>query len=255
MLAALESDSYSAPDWDIPAGIERVEVDRISGWPAHDEFESREEYVISGSLPDLPDEIHQKLKLCKGEDKLATDARIAANDYEEKEFIVLKEHDPFSTDGVNRWQQAIDAWIEGQGDTRYKIPTEYCGNQNEIYVKVERPSHKDNYDGNEIEVKIEADSSDGIEKLELWVDGQLRETVNSRKYETKITFSPGKHEVKAIAYSKSGDKKESEASHIGTGGVPWDFEPTPTPTATPTPTPTPTPTATPDPTPTPSPGP
>ncbi|MCB9813665.1 MAG: transglycosylase domain-containing protein [Pseudomonadales bacterium] len=264
MLMVLDSDEYSAPEWIIPENIEKIAVDKISGWPAHDDFESREDYIISGTLPDVPDPIHQKLKLCKGEDKLASDARIAANDYDEKEFIILREDDPFSTDGVNRWQQGIDAWISAQEDSRYKYPTEYCGDTKEIYVRITEPSDKKNFSETNIKVKVESDSSDGIEKIELWVDGSLRETVNSRSYETNVSMSAGKHELKAFAYSRSGEKKESSTVRIGTGGIAWDqpdptptpvptSSPTPTPTPTPTPKPTPTPTVTPTPTPTPTP--
>ncbi len=246
MLAALELDSYSAPDWVVPSGVERIGVDKISGWPSHDDFESREDYFISEFIPTLPDPIHQRMKLCKGESKLASDARIAANDYEEKEFIVIREDDPFSTDGVNRWQQAIDAWINGQEDGRYKVPTEYCGDTKEIYVKVVDPEDHKNFDDNKAKVKIESDSSDGIEKMELWIDGSLIETINARTYETNFDFKKkGKHEIKAFAYSRNGEKKESGTVHIGTGGVAWDAaDPTPTPAPTPTPTPTPTPSET-----------
>ncbi|MBP7740908.1 penicillin-binding protein [Candidatus Woesebacteria bacterium] len=244
MVAALDSDSYAAPDWIVPSGIEKIAVDKISGWPIHDDFESREDYFISESIPTLPDPIHQKIKLCKGEMKLATDARIAANDYEEKEFIVLKEADPFSTDGVNRWQMGIDAWVNAQEDGRYKVPTELCGDVNEIYVTLSEPEDHKNFTDDKIKVKVNSDSRDGISKLEIYVDGVLRETINNeRKYEGTITLSAGKHEIKAKAYSRSGETKESNAVKIGTGGVAWDqADPTPTPSPTSTPTPTATPT-------------
>lgn len=248
ILKALDLDNYSAPDWRIPSNIEQVSVDRISGYPEHDGFEARSEYVIKGTLPNLPDPIHSKLKLCKGENKLAPDARVASNDYEEKEFYILKEEDPFSTDGVNRWQQSIDAWIASQTDERYKPPTEFCGNVEEIYVEIKEPRGETNYPGEEITIKVESEAPTGIQKLEIYVDGQLRETINDRKHEGKLNIKAGKHVLHAIAYTKDGKEKKTGNVRIGTGGVKWDApDPTPTPSATPTPTPTPTatPTATP----------
>jgi penicillin-binding protein 1C len=247
LLAALETKRYGSPDWVVPPGLEKVEVDVISGYPAHDEYPKRSEYVIKGTLPNTADPIHTKLKLCKGENKLATDAKIASGDYEEKEFIIMKEEDPVSTDGVNRWQDAINAWTQGQEDGRYKPPTEYCGGgQSDIYVEVKNPQNEKKYDSEEIEVEIKADSGEGIEKIELWVDGALRETITTNEYKGKIKLTKGQHELYAKARTKSGKEKESNRVKIGTGGEDWKKpDPTPTPTPTPTATPTPTPTATP----------
>lgn len=232
----LKTEKYNDPAWDMPEGIEKIAVDAVSGYPAHDDFPSREEYVIKGTVPSLPDPIHQKIKLCKGENKLATDARIAANDFDEREFVILKEEDPFSTDGVNRWQQAIDAWINGQEDGKYKIPTEYCGDQREVFVRLSEPENEKNYSDTKIKIKVEAESPDGIEKIEIYVNNSKRETINDRKYDGQIDLSAGKYEIKAVAISKSGLQKESGVHKIGTGGVAWN-QPDPTPTPSPSPSP------------------
>ncbi len=243
MLAAFDTKRYGTPDWTIPSGIEKVEVDTVSGYPAHDDYAKRSEYVIKGTFPNTADPIHTKLKLCRGENKLATDAKIASGDYEEKEFIVMKEDDPVSKDGVNRWQDAINAWSQGQDDGRYKPPTEYCGGgQTDIYVEIKKPENEKKYDGEELEVEIKADSGDGIEKIELWVDGAVRETITTNEYKDKVKLVKGQHELYAKARSKSGKEKESNHVKVGTGGEDWKKpDPTPTPTPTPTATPTPTP--------------
>ena len=247
-LAAIESKKYGTPDWKVPPGVEQVEVDVLSGYPAHDDFPKRSEYVIKGTLPNVADPIHTKLKLCRGENKLATDAKIASGDYEEKEFIVMKEDDPVSKDGVNRWQDAINIWMQGQEDGRFKPPTEYCGGgQSDIYIELKQPGNEKKYDNEDIEVEVKADSGDGIEKLEIWVNGAVKETINSNQYKGKIKLSKGQYEIWARAKSKSGKENESNHVKIGTGGEDWKKpDPTPTPTPTPTPlevlpTPTPTP--------------
>lgn len=212
---------FKTPDWKRPDTIEEVQVDTISGYPVHDDFAARTEYVIKGTLPSLPDPIHTKLKVCKGENKLATDAKIASADYEEKEYFVLRENDPVSQDGKNRWQEAINAWISGQTDDRYKPPTEYCGEQSDVSVRVAKPDDQSNNSGEDIEIHVDADSGDGIEKIEIWVDGGPRETVNSRTYRGTLKLPAGRHEIYARAKSRNGKEAESNHVRIGTGGQDW----------------------------------
>jgi len=156
---------------------------------------------------------------------------------------VMREDDPVSQDGRNRWQEAIDAWINGQEDSRYKPPTEYCGDQSEIYLSLKKPENEKKYESEDIEVEVEADSNDGIDKIELWVDGGLRETINNRTYKGTVHLLAGQHELWAKVKTKSGKEKESNHVKIGTGGQDWETpDPTPTPTPTTTATPSPTPT-------------
>ncbi len=250
IMAALEA-GYQAPAWEQPEGIEQVTVDAISGYPDHDEFPSQTDYVVKGTLPSLPDPIHKKVKVCEDEkNKLATEAQIAEGDYDEKEVIDLRRSDPISEDGKNRWMEGIDAWIESQDDSRYSIPTEYCGDSEDTAVRLERPENEKSYDEEEIKVKIRAGSGDGIKKIELYVDGRKRETIEDSKYDGTIKLKKGRYELYARAYSNSGEEAESKTVKIGTGGLDWEKpEPTPTPepTAEPTPTPSPTKSEKPDP--------
>lgn len=245
MLSALEK-GYGAPEWEVPSGVEQVELDTISGYPAHNEFPARMEYVARGTVPSLPDPIHSKVKLCRGEDKLANEARIAVGDYDEREFIILKEDDPISQDGRNRWQEGIDAWIESQDDSRYRVPTEYCGEESDVSVDLRRPDNERNFDDTNIEVEVLAGSGAGIEKIEIIArraDGfEVKETVNNRQYKDRINLPAGRYEVYAIAHTRDGEKRESRKVKIGTGGVKWDQEeekPEPSPTPAPSPSPTP----------------
>lgn len=241
--------------WEKPESVDEVEVDLISGYPAHDDFPKRLDYVLRGTLPALPDPIHSKLKVCKGENALATDAKIVAGDYDEKEFIVLTEQDPVSKDGRNRWQEAIVAWIGGQEDGRYKVPSGYCGDQQDVYVKLVQPENEKSYDGERIDVEVIADAGDGIDRVEIWVNGSLRESIKSHTHKGSLDLSKGQHEIFAKAVSKGGKEAKTDTVKIGTGGESWkkpDPTPTPAPTPTPTPAPTPTPTVAPTTTPTPT---
>lgn len=247
MLAVFEA-GYHAPPWQVPEDeVELVEVDAISGYPVHDDFAGKMEYVIKKTLPSLPDPVHKNVKACKGENKLATEAMIARGDYDKREVIDLRRDDPLSTDGVNRWMEGVHTWIESQDDSRYHVPTEYCGDVREVSVRLERPKDKEEFDHENIEVKISAGSDVGIEKIELWVDGEKRETIESSYYEGKVRLSAGQHELFAKAFSNAGKVAETGKVRIGTGGQPWEKpkptltpEPTPAPTAKPKPTTSPT---------------
>ena len=114
-------------DFPVPDKIVSVSVDKVSGYPAHDGFESKNEYFIDGTQPTVSDPIHVKLKVCKGQFGLATPDDVASNNYEEKEFFSFKEDDLVSTDGKNRWQEGIDSWISQQPDKdKYSPPMDYC---------------------------------------------------------------------------------------------------------------------------------
>lgn len=231
---------YQAPEWQIPSNVDKVELDAISGQRSHDNFPVKWDYIIKGTLSNELDPIHRWLKVCKGEEhKLATEAKISAGDYNEKEFIVLKEEDPISEDGRNRWQEGIDAWLASQTDPRYGNPTEYCGSESDVSVNLERPRDKDKIDGEEVNFKVKAGSDAGIAKIELYIKAEgkefeLKKTVeNTRELQDSIKLSRGKYEIYAKAYSKSGSTKESSKIKIGTGGMDWDYiEPTPTPAPT-----------------------
>lgn len=244
MLEALKT--KPANEWKIPETVEAKLVDIISGYPEHDGFPARSEYVVKGTLPTIPDPIHTKLKLCRGQDKLATELDISRNEYDEKEYYVLKEDMKL---GDFSWQDAIDRWVASQGDPKYHPPTEYCGTQDEVAIRVESPADQQNFSGTEVPIKVRVITQGEVERVEIWVDGNRRETLTNRPYETTMTLSSGKHTVKIKAWRQDGKNGESGDSRIGVGGIAWDQgEPTVTPAiglpspspvsgVTPTPTP------------------
>lgn len=84
----------------VPGNVEAVQVDAFSGGQPVDGQPTRTEYFIKGTQPTTRSPILQK------------------------EFYVFKENDPVSTDGKNRWQEGIDAWIEQahKDDPKYHPP-------------------------------------------------------------------------------------------------------------------------------------
>lgn len=86
--------------FDKPGNVEAVMIDSFSGGLPVDGQPQRSEYFIKGTEPTTKSAIYQR------------------------DFFVFKEDDPVSTDGKNRWQEGIDAWIESthKDDSKYHPP-------------------------------------------------------------------------------------------------------------------------------------
>jgi membrane carboxypeptidase/penicillin-binding protein PbpC len=96
-----------------PDNVLAMQIDAFGGGLPVSGQPTRSEYYIQGTQPTGPGPVYQKIKLSKHQDgKLANQAEISAGDFTTKDFIVFKENDPISTDGKNRWQDGIDAWIK-----------------------------------------------------------------------------------------------------------------------------------------------
>lgn len=217
--------------FDRPGGIQETGVDVVSGYAAHDGFPSRQEKFVDGTQPQ-EDPAHVKLKVCKNDGKLATPSDVAGGNYDEREFFVFKEPDPVSTDGVNRWQDGINAWLATQTDGKYHPPTDYCGTANPVNVEFKTPTDRQSNLPNSFTVEIRPDSTGDITEVSLDVDGNRVRVWNSGPFKEDLNIANGVHTLKAHAKDSNG--KESE--RVITIGVNtnWDANQqtsTPTPTA------------------------
>ena len=227
---------YPGADFAVPDSVVKVEVDQISGALAHNGFPSREEYFIKGTEPAGEDKIHVLLKVCRDQNKLATPLDIERGNYEEKEFIVAKEEDPYSSI-TNRWQAGIEAWIADQGDSRYRVPTEYCDSDSQVGVRIREPEDKKTVD-NEFKVRVRPLSINDIDWVKIYVNDEEKQTLRKDPYEVRLVLSDGPYKIKAKMRDSAGKEAENEV-RIGVN-VDWDWkeeEPSPTPTPTPTPLP------------------
>ena len=226
--------------FEVPSGIVTAEVDKVSGYRAHDDFPSRTEYFIKGTEPsgsEGEDPIHKKLKLCKSQGKLATPVDIARGDYDEREYFIFKEEDPFAQPGAtNRWQEGINAWLSKQPDERYHPPTDYCDTLDQVHLVFHSPHDHDQVDS-EFTVKVEPVSAHEIVKVEIFVNGESKKTLSSPPYELGLTLEDGTYTIKAEARDEKGNSGGGEIK-IGVNR-PWDWSPSPTPTLTLTPSPAP----------------
>lgn len=194
--------------WEIPKGINQVEVDKISGYPSHDGFESYKEWFVDGTVPSGEDSIHKKIQVCKGQsDKLANAVQIAQGNFDWKEVIVVKENDPLTDRDL--WQKAIDGWIATKSaDTRFKVPTEYCESSNSITVNITNPTSRSRIDGGMIEIRFDVFSDKTVEWVELYLDGKMEQTFISLPYRKTFNLSTGNHTVRILAKNTDGNTAE-----------------------------------------------
>jgi membrane peptidoglycan carboxypeptidase len=75
-----------------PSDVTAIQIDAFAGGLPHPGQPTRSEYFINGTQPTTESPVYQNK--------------------DGKDYLVFRESDPVSTDGQNRWQQGIDAWIE-----------------------------------------------------------------------------------------------------------------------------------------------
>ncbi len=257
MIEAINEYGYES--FQMPENIVSAEVDAVSGYRAHDGFESRTEYFIKGTEPSGKDPIHVLLKVCPQTGQLATPPQIARGEYEEKEFFKFKEEDPVSWDNKNRWQEGVLGWVAAQDEPRYNPPTEYCEVGGTIDLGIESPAHKSTV-GTKFTVELKVKSIYEIDEVKVYIDGEKKKTFTEKPYQIELELDDGTYTLKAEADDVEGNEFSRE-SEFGVN-VPWDYSPSPTPEPTekvtptlkpskkPASTSTPTPTSAPEPSPT-----
>lgn len=96
-----------------PDNVIAVQIDSLGGGLPVSGQGTRSEYFIKGTEPTSPSPMYAKVRISKHQsNKLANQDEIDHGDYDVKDYIVFKENDPISTDGKNRWQDGINAWIK-----------------------------------------------------------------------------------------------------------------------------------------------
>lgn len=232
-------EKYKGSDFVAPSGVEARQVDTVSGYPEHDGYPARADYFVKGTAPTEPDPIHTKVKVCRSDNtKLASEIDVARSEYDEKEFYVLKQESA-------AWINDIRAWIDGQGNEKFKVPTEYCTADTDTVIGFEKPGNHERINNRTFEVRIRITTSKEIEWTKLYVDGVQNVSFNSDKVvTTNVTVNQDKsYELKAVVRTKDGQEKENSI-RVGVN-TDWDYSPSPSPTPTATPTPSPTPSPTP----------
>lgn len=228
MRAALKD--KAAEEFRKPDSVLSMEIDAFGGGLPHGDRPKRSEYFIKGTEPTTEAPIYQKIKLSRTDNKkLANAVEIANGQYDEKDFIVFRENDPTSLDEkVNKWQEGIDAWVNGQNNDQYKLPKETSSHdENNVVVQIKRPGNNSRIDDSSVEIEAKAVASHAIKKMELFVDDAQKTSVDGSSMNERLNLSDGVHKIKVKAYDDQGRSGESEIK-IGIKTNPEE-EPTKTP--------------------------
>lgn len=198
-----------------PEGVIEMEIDAFGGGTPVEGYPKRMERFVQGTEPNGPAPIYQTLKISrKDSSKLANGVEIAQGQYDSKSYVVIKEEDPVSTDGKNRWLDGINAWISGQGDAKFHSPTETYQGTEEMAVSIKSPTDMTQVNTNDVSVRVEASSTGNITKVELYVDGVKVKEKSEGKFTETINMTNGSHLLKARAYDNR-DKSAEQEIRIG----------------------------------------
>ena len=209
ILASLANQGDSA--FTPPDGITQMEVDTISGYPAHDGFPAKQEFFAQGTEPTGPDPIHKYIKDCNGN---------------QAEYYVFQEKDQFEKDGQNKWQLGINDWLNTQADQKYHPPADGgCQGGNQIWITVAEPGDHSQVSTNDVSIKLGITSPNSIKQVRFKVDGNLQETLSSSPWEVTINMANGPHRIDIEADDDHGNSG-SRFVNIGVNQA-WDASPSP----------------------------
>jgi len=197
-----------------PDGVEAVEIDSFLGGVAKSGSGTRTEYFIKGTEPTEVSPFYKKLKLSKANGKLANDIEIKGGNYDEKDFIFVTEKDPVSSDGRNRWQEAIDAWAREQSDEKWHYPTETSDSNTEnVVVSIRSPNNESKVETSDkkVEVRARLTSIEPIKETKIWINGQEKKIISGDREDITETFEleNGKYEIKVQSWNEKGKSGES----------------------------------------------
>lgn len=212
-----------------PDNVSALTIDGYLGGLPKDGQPQRSEYFKKGTEPKDISPFYKKLKISKSTGKLANDVEIKQGNYEDKDFIVITENDPVSTDGKNRWQEAIDAWRNTQSDL-YKYPSENSdASSDSVVVNIKNPGDKSKVDSNDVQVSVRFTSLSKLKNVKIYANGEEKKSIDGDRQEINetINLSDGTYEIKVVATNEK-DKQGDSTVKIGVKKD-WDSGATPTP--------------------------
>lgn len=219
---------------DKPAKVKALNIDSFLGGLPKDGNSTRSEYFVEGTEPKDISPWYKKLKISKSNGKLANEVEVKSGNYEEKDFIVITESDPVSTDGKNRWQEAINAWAGQQADSKFKPPTEISNESSDsVIVSIKSPSNQTTISSGNVNIKTKITSVEKLKSVKIKLNGEEIRSWNEDKKEIDETISITEDGVYELQVTAVNEKDKSGESTIKFGvNKPWD-SPTLTPTTTP----------------------
>lgn len=200
-LRSLPNESFYRPE-----GIQTVTVDKLSNKLPSDASPPDQritDVFASWQVPTKTDDIHVKVKLCKGTDLLATD-ETPASEVEEKYFVNVRSERPDDP----AWEGPVRAWAEQQGFTN-RPPTEKCDKfnaDNRPTVGISKPTAGATF-GAGMDIEASASSPFNISEVIFYVDNERIGSSTSAPY--RMTYdvrllSAGQHTLTAEAKDQVG---------------------------------------------------
>ncbi len=214
-----------------PDKVKAVTIDSYLGGLPKDSSKTRAEYFLEGTEPKDISPFYKTLKISKANGKLANDIESKLGQYDSKDFIIFTESDPVSTDGKNRWQEAIDAWVKDQKDDKFHPPTETSdASSDTVVVSIKSPNGSSTVNSNSVELRAKISSVAPIKNVKMYINGnEIKNLDGDNKEPTEtVNLSDGVYDFKVVARN---DKDKTGDSTIRFGvNKPWDSEVSPTPT-------------------------
>ncbi len=211
-----------------PSTIIDMDIDSYGGGTPVSGNSTRREKFIKGTEPTGPAYIYANIKVSRHDNnKLANVVEVGNGQYDLKQYVVFAEQDPVSTDGKNRWQDAINAWVAGQGDSKFHPPTETYQGTDSIGMNVKNPKDMTRVDSNSVTLEVTVSTLNDLDRVEIGLDGSIIKTVHDKNINETITIpTNGSH----IIHLEVVDNKGNHASNDVHVGINADYvAPTPTP--------------------------
>jgi penicillin-binding protein 1C len=229
LLKKYEDGFISKPD-----KVKALTVDSYLGGLPKDGQPTRAEYFIEGTEPKDVSPFYKKIKVSKSNGKLANEVEVKQGNYDERDFIVFTESDPISTDGKNRWQEAIDLWIKDQGDSKFHPPTETSDSSaDSVVVSIKSPNDKATVNSNDVQIRAKISSVAPIKNIKVYINGNEIKNYDGDREEIDETMnlSDGVYELKVVGRNDK-DKAGDSVIKFGVNRA-WDSAPTGAPSPTP----------------------
>ncbi len=207
-----------------PDSVVAQTIDAYLGGLPHGSDPTRSEYFIKGTEPKDISPYYKTLKISKSNGQLANDVEIKNGNYDSKEYIVITENDPVSTDGINRWQQGIDDWARQQSDPKYHPPTETStASADSVVVSIKNPSNQTTISGNSVEVKAHITTIDPLTNVKIYLNNSQVASIDGSNQDVDQTLNNVTNGVYILKLTASNNRGNAGDSSVQFGvNMPWN---------------------------------
>ncbi len=208
---------------DKPEDVKALTIDAYLGGLPKDGYPTRSEYFIDGTQPKDISPDYKTLKISRSDSKLANQVQIQTGNYDSKDFIQIAEDDPVSTDGQNRWQQAINDWENQQADPKFHPPVDVSNdNVNSVLISFKSPGDKSTVSSGNVQVQAKITANASLKDLWIYLNGnEIRHYTDDHKDVNEVlSLSDGVYALKIKAVDSNNNSADSTVQF----GVnkPWD---------------------------------